>query len=136
MCFEHNDISLLSFSLIQEVILQNLGQTQVSLASGQMHNIEYQFCMEPGVYIDNLYFEAYSETTLGYEEVITIAYLQFNKSFNFPGLQFPQAQVLVDVRKPTGQRYSMRTSAGPVYNSGMRTCIYKNKPQVIPKSCK
>ncbi|KAM3175278.1 hypothetical protein ACTXT7_008839 [Hymenolepis weldensis] len=104
---------------IEEVMLQNLGQTRVSLSSSQMHNIKYQFCMKPGVYIDNLYFQAYSETTLGYEEVITVAYLQFNKSFNFPGLQLPQAQVLVDVRKPTGQRYSMRTYAGPVYNSGM-----------------
>ncbi|VDL63181.1 unnamed protein product [Hymenolepis diminuta] len=94
-------VNIDSQSVKNEIILLHLGQIRVSLASGQMHNIEYQFCMEPGVYIDNLCFEAYSENTLGYEEVITIAYLQFNKSFNLPGLQFPQAQVMANIANQT-----------------------------------
>lgn len=80
--------------------------------------LQLYFCLHPGVYISNLSFEALSEVSFGREEVITINNISFSRSVNIPGLQFPQPQQQVSIRKASGQIFARGICAGPAYNTG------------------
>ncbi|VDM31522.1 unnamed protein product [Hydatigera taeniaeformis] len=116
--------------LDEDLSLRFSGPHEVEMYSRETLTLQLYFCSRPGVYINNLSFEALSEFSPETEEVITINCISFNRSVNIVGLQFPQSQEQVSFRKPSGQIFSRKIGAGPAYNTGYG---YKKKNR-LPKT--
>ncbi|VDK32898.1 unnamed protein product [Taenia asiatica] len=108
----------------KDLSLRFAGSYEVDMSSRATQTLQLYFCLRPGTYLNNLSFEAFSEFTAGREEVITINHISFNRSVNIPGLQFPQSQEQVSIRKAGGQIFARKVCAGPAYNTGYS---YKKK---------
>ncbi|KAL5111586.1 hypothetical protein TcWFU_002491 [Taenia crassiceps] len=110
--------------LKKDLSLRFSGPYEVEMFPRATQTLQLYFCLHPGIYINNLTFEALSECSFGGEEVITINRISFNRSVNIPGLQFPQSQEQVSTRKASGQIFARKICAGPAYNTGYS---YKKK---------
>ncbi|VDD78111.1 unnamed protein product [Mesocestoides corti] len=101
-----------------DITLSLVGPNVVEMMFKEYQTLKFRFCAKPGVYLNNLRFEAYSEHHTYAEELLTVDLFSYSASVNYPGLNFAAPWTLLDRRNSTGHVWRQKILLGPVFNSG------------------
>uniref|UniRef100_A0A5K3G265 REJ domain-containing protein n=2 Tax=Mesocestoides corti TaxID=53468 RepID=A0A5K3G265_MESCO len=100
-----------------DISLSLVGPNVVEMMFKEYQTLKFRFCAKPGVHLNDLRFEAYSEDHTYAEELLTVDCFSYSASVNYPGLNFAAPRTLLDRRNSTGHVWRHKISLGPVFNS-------------------